>query len=317
LSSDIKKKLDPNVKNSKFTEEEDTLIIKLHEEYGSKWFEISRQFKNRNAKMIKKRFQSYLKYKCPKLKKCNRLNKLTESNNQNSSQNSRIDQGKENLTRKTTMMVNEHPQLQTAKKNTIIPTIILDNSFNKSNGNSHNRHSNYINLKDDTFNVDMFFENQSNNNYPFEKESANKRKASDYHFNINNFPKINETQSFSKQVQMLDDYLIQVLVFFNSKTNEFETLKMNNPLQGNDIETLLNLIAQVDNNANIIINQINLLKGETTAPNNESFQNYLVRYIEMIIQLIHQIKTKLNFCQAFQEIVNKKQQSNADYSIFN
>jgi len=153
-----KEKLDPNVKNSKFTEEEDTLIIKLHEEYGSKWFEISRQFKNRNAKMIKKRFQSYLKYKCPKLKKCNRLNKLTESNNQNSSQNSRIDQGKENLTRKTTMMVNEHPQLQTAKKNTIIPTIILDNSFNKSNGNSHNRHSNYINLKDDTFNVDMFFE---------------------------------------------------------------------------------------------------------------------------------------------------------------
>jgi len=62
----FKEKLDPNVKNTKFTEEEDNEIIRLYEEYGNDWFQIARRFKNRNAKMIKKRFQSYLKFHCKK-----------------------------------------------------------------------------------------------------------------------------------------------------------------------------------------------------------------------------------------------------------
>jgi hypothetical protein len=57
------KKLDPNLKKSRFTDEEDEKLIKLHEKYGNQWFEISKNFKNRTVLMIKNRFYSFLRRK--------------------------------------------------------------------------------------------------------------------------------------------------------------------------------------------------------------------------------------------------------------
>jgi hypothetical protein len=64
IENRYKDKLDPNVKNTKFTEEEDKLIVKLYEEFGHDWYAISKHFKSRNARMIKKRFQTVLRSNC-------------------------------------------------------------------------------------------------------------------------------------------------------------------------------------------------------------------------------------------------------------
>ena len=56
-------KLDPILKRSKFTEEEDINIINLHQKYSNKWNEIATHFPERNAAMIKNRFYSVLRKK--------------------------------------------------------------------------------------------------------------------------------------------------------------------------------------------------------------------------------------------------------------
>ena len=55
------KKLNPNLKRSNFTKEEDNLIIELHHKYGNRWNDIAKDFKDRSATMIKSRFYSFLK----------------------------------------------------------------------------------------------------------------------------------------------------------------------------------------------------------------------------------------------------------------
>jgi hypothetical protein len=63
LRDRYEKKLDPRLKRCKFEKEEDELIIKLYEEYGSQWNEIAKYFKDRSSSMIKNRFYSFLKKK--------------------------------------------------------------------------------------------------------------------------------------------------------------------------------------------------------------------------------------------------------------
>jgi len=57
----FEKRLDPKLKFSKFTAEEDDLIINLYKIYGSTWNFISKFFPNRSSIMIKNRFYSTLK----------------------------------------------------------------------------------------------------------------------------------------------------------------------------------------------------------------------------------------------------------------
>jgi len=56
-----KKRLDPKLKFSKFTNEEDFLIINLYKIYGGLWNFISKFLPCRNSMMIKNRFYSTLK----------------------------------------------------------------------------------------------------------------------------------------------------------------------------------------------------------------------------------------------------------------
>ncbi len=59
----FKEKLDPRIKRSKFSEEEDELLLSLHKELGNKWGEIAQRMKNRSQMMIKNRYYSYLRKK--------------------------------------------------------------------------------------------------------------------------------------------------------------------------------------------------------------------------------------------------------------
>ncbi len=54
-------KLDPNIRNEEWTEDEDRLILKYYTEYGSHWSEISKQLPGRPENKIKNRFYSYIK----------------------------------------------------------------------------------------------------------------------------------------------------------------------------------------------------------------------------------------------------------------
>ena len=56
-----KTKLDPKLKRSKFSDEEDNMIIKLYKKYGNKWNQICKFLPNRNSEMIKNRYYSYIR----------------------------------------------------------------------------------------------------------------------------------------------------------------------------------------------------------------------------------------------------------------
>lgn len=56
-------KLDKNINRSKFTEEDDELIISLYERLGPKWKVISGNFRGRPENMVKNRFYSHIRKK--------------------------------------------------------------------------------------------------------------------------------------------------------------------------------------------------------------------------------------------------------------
>jgi hypothetical protein len=56
-------KLNPKLKRSKFTSEEDQKVIELHQRFGNNWSEIAKYLPDRNALMIKNRFYSVLRKK--------------------------------------------------------------------------------------------------------------------------------------------------------------------------------------------------------------------------------------------------------------
>ena len=61
IENRYKNKLDPKLKRTKFTEEEDEKILALYSQFGNKWKEIGSFFPDRNVNMIKNRFYSFLK----------------------------------------------------------------------------------------------------------------------------------------------------------------------------------------------------------------------------------------------------------------
>lgn len=58
-----KNKLDPNLKRTKFSPEEDDKILALYNQFGNKWKEIASFFPDRNVNMVKNRYYSFLKRK--------------------------------------------------------------------------------------------------------------------------------------------------------------------------------------------------------------------------------------------------------------
>ena len=55
--------LAPNINKTKFSEEEDNLLLRLYKKFGPKWSKIHNYFKGRTTDMIKNRFHSTLKRK--------------------------------------------------------------------------------------------------------------------------------------------------------------------------------------------------------------------------------------------------------------
>ena len=53
--------LDPNITRGPFTEEEDAKLLRLYQEHGKKWAEISKKMKNRTENAVKNRLNALLK----------------------------------------------------------------------------------------------------------------------------------------------------------------------------------------------------------------------------------------------------------------
>jgi len=252
VESRYKDKLDPNVKNTKFTEEEDTLVKKLYEEFGNDWFHIARYFKNRNAKMIKKRFQTCLKFDCKPTKRYR--NKSISIETVSTCTNSRVPSPRDSTNaEKSVNVINFETQ---------------DIEIDEQNNN--------------IFNVDMFFDKNKNSQKEFDILDENNLK-------------IDMFSSFSTQIENLDNYYGQLSTFYKQKSMELESvLAVSNGL-GLEISNIFNINSQVSGQVEYLMSQINKLNDQRQfLSTEESCKLHIVSYIELILQLIQQIKIKMN-----------------------
>jgi hypothetical protein len=116
IQSRYEKRLNPNLKYTKFTPEEDSLILEKYKIYGGMWNTISKFFTNRSSHMIKNRFYSNLK------KKLNEDN-INNHSNQNSFSMSNSNSVSMSISNSNT---NTNP-------NKNVNTKIKDNPYIKSN----------------------------------------------------------------------------------------------------------------------------------------------------------------------------------------
>jgi len=251
VESRYKDKLDPNVKNTKFTEEEDTLVKKLYEEFGNDWFHIARYFKNRNAKMIKKRFQTCLKFDCKPTKRFR--NKSISIETASTCTNSRVPSPRDSAN-------------ADAEKKVVVNFENQDIEIDEQNNN--------------IFNVDMFFDKKSQKEFDI--------------LDVNNL-KIDMFSSFSTQIENLDNYYGQLSTFYKQKSMELESvLAVSNGL-GLEINNIFNINSQVSCRVEYLMSQINKLNDQRQfLSTEESCKIHIVSYIELILQLIQQIKIKMN-----------------------
>jgi len=234
----FKEKLDPNVKNTKFSEEEDNEITRLYGEYGNDWIQIARHFTNRNAKMIKKRFQTYLKFTCAKQKK---------SRSKRSSFSSNV-----------SLSTRSHSQISTPRS---------------SQGPISRVSNETLNIEKEEEEIDVLSPT---------------------------FFKIDLLSSFSNQVENIDKYFSQICLFYTEKSLLLEQAIVKSNKSGIEIDNIININTQVSNQVELLMSQVHQIHREkTTLMSEQACKLYIVKYIEIILQIIQQIKTKISLFQSF------------------
>jgi hypothetical protein len=264
----FKEKLDPNVKNTKFTEEEDHEIIRLYEIYGNDWFQISRHFKNRNAKMIKKRFQTYLKFDCKRSKRVRKPKITTRIFTENES----VD----NFNFLSTNLSGIPTRSNTPRSSA---TAVI-----------------YEQPKED-FNVENYFDKKSfksNNTYSECDSNFDVLSASNLKFDL--------LSSYSSQIDNIDKYFSQICLFYTEKSLKLEQAIAKGDRSKPEIANIIIINSQVSSHVNTLMCEVRQMQRDRfekmgTALSDQFYKTYIVRYIEIVLNIIQQIKLKLNLFQ--------------------
>jgi len=266
----FKDKLNPNMKTCKFTEEEDEQLLKLYQQYGNDWYEISQNFADRNMKFLKKRFQTYIKHKIIKGKYNNKCHKYSHECIENiQSHHNLINNNTSNKTAQP--LPQQHSEDNLHMNNNIFPI----QSVNEENN----------------FNIDLFFEPSMPH---ADRDEIN---SLDMEFFMESPDKMPQ---YSKQIQYLDDHFNKLLANYQEKCLEMNKITQN--ICGLENDNILNINSQVDNNIDTLIHQIIRIKENVPfATCNEELKIQVVNYIEMIIQIIHHLKVKVDLVQNLQK----------------
>jgi hypothetical protein len=212
-------KLDPKLKRSRFDKDEDDLILKLHEQYGNKWNEISKFFPNRNSAMVKNRFYSHLK-------KRNKDNNTGET----SSNYSFSITTPTSRTRNTISFI----EYNNNKLLNDCDIDMMDNEKNvMSNMNYYNVETNSSSLRpsNESYVVPYSSPNQKllENNFDYQynnvfnryskKDSFDDKFEDEYFVKNNNVNIINENENLYKQYQLLESAFNRIYEISSFKSN--------------------------------------------------------------------------------------------------
>ena len=274
-------KLDPKLKRTKFTEEEDEKIVALYSKFGNNWKDIAFYFPDRNANMIKNRFYSFLKKK-NNIQGVNSIDKTSsfiESSSMITSSNNDLINDNQN---------NENIKFQYNNINSNIneEEMVMESERNQKK-NIFNNYDNYLN--------DDFYTNQNitqlnrvgsinsgnsgnnniNNPNYFDKFNEAYQKVfsskSTNHFNLNDSGNSNDFNNY--HIDDDNDLLLQ-----NNNFEEKEKLFS----ESQRLEELLKKIDSYDNDNKININN-NLIKDNNNLYNDliqkkdnlNNYQTYL------------------------------------------
>lgn len=283
-----REKLNPNISNEEFTAKEDKLIIKLHQEYGNKWFEISRHFPNRTSKMIKRRFQNFLRNtEKSKTKSKPASESLKEdvpnSNDLSSLQNSKMNYGlamPDRILHHAEMVIDSNLQAKEEAISNNNLDIISHNNYSSNLSHNHlgNRMEEIINIFDkqnsNAFDVDLFFDcGQLNDGNYHNTALSHREKVAD------------GNQTYLKlQLSKVDDYFNNLVRSFNlkSKNSSFEEIEGHHPLY---LE-----MRCIDSQIRGLISQATKCKSES---DKAVTKEQIIEYIELVAALVRKLRERI------------------------
>ena len=324
-------KLDPKLKRTKFSEDEDERIIMLYNKYGNNWKEISKGFPDRSANMIKNRFYSFLR------KKYNiKSNASSYSNSAGSGNGSYVDtncsifmnyneliledlndnNNNNNHNGDLCFKYNELPMIVENESNNSYSNILLKEDNYEYNNNYHGNNNNNNNNNTSTEIIDetlqKIFPNQPHKDFSFDsgssgnnimigpfkdKDSNNNNSHNDEDDKVlNNNNNVNESDTL-KQAEKLF-YESQQLEDILEQINQMKLKDDNNNrnLEGNNqYNYLLNNSKVMNDQQKELKQKLQKLKSECNVliQENKSYIPVLIEINETLLQLINLSKVRL------------------------
>jgi len=217
-------KLDPKLKRTKFSEEEDEKIINLYLKFGNNWKEISNYFEDRNANMIKNRFYSFLKKKKNIQNYANSSSYLSEKEFSSASMVSNNSVNNDNDLLKD---INNDIKFEFNNLN------FDDINNNNNNNNDNNNINNNIFINNKFFIDDNIKVVPLNDDYYYSNNNINYHK--DFSHNSSNGSSVNKNNNLN------DEKFNQTfLKVFNNKFDDDDNNNDNNQMNIDENELLIN-----------------------------------------------------------------------------
>jgi len=115
-----------------------------------------------------------------------------------------------------------------------------------------------------------------------------------------NYLKIDLLSSFANQVDNIDKYFSQISLFYTEKSLMLEQAIVQSNKSRLEIDNIININSQASKEVELLMAKVHQIHREkTTLMSEQACKIYIVRYIETILQIIQQIKLKINLFKSF------------------